>query len=151
MTFALGDNVKITNLRKHGVITAILNSESVTVQVDAISFRCKVSELELHSPSKRKLATKRSVKVIAPAINNSGAALESSSIDLHGKSVREALCALELALNDLLLRDGSRLEIIHGHGSGKVMRAVHEYLSASKVVQNFKIDPVNTGMTVAYL
>jgi DNA mismatch repair protein MutS2 len=149
--FAVGDPVAIIKLKKHGVVTSILNAQSVTVQVGSVSFRCKVSELTPHSASKKKSSAKDKVSIISDSLINSRSRHESMTVDLHGKTVVEALRSLEKALNSLALSGGSRLEIVHGHGSGKVMRAVHDYLSETRVVKNFKVDEINTGMTVAYL
>ena len=149
--FALGDHVVIAKLKKHGVITSVINLSSVTVQVGGVTFRCKVSELAAHNASKKKASAKDKVSIISDTVANSRTRHESATIDLHGKSVADSLHALEKVLNTLALSDGSRLDIIHGHGSGKVMRAVHEYLLKTKIVKSFRVDDVNSGMTVAYL
>ena len=151
MKFSLGDHVVITKLKKHGIVINVLNSQSVTVQVGSVTFRCKVSELGPHSASKRKTSDSSKTRVVTDAASNARTRYESATIDLHGKTVSDSIHILEKALNSLVLSGGSRLEIIHGHGSGKVMRAVHEYLLSMKVVKSFKVDGVNSGMTIAYL
>ena len=73
------------------------------------------------------------------------------SVDLHGMTVRDALDALDAALNRGLLGDASKIEIIHGIGSGALKKAVHDYLRSCRQVREFNISPFNPGTTVAEL
>jgi len=151
MKYKVGDHVSILKLKKHGVVTKVLNAQSVSVQLGAVAIRCKTNELSPHTPSKKKEAGIGKIGLVTDIKTSARSRHESATIDLHGKTVADSLHALEKALNNLILAGGSRLEIIHGHGSGKVMRAVHEYLAKARVVKEFKIDDVNAGMTVAFL
>ena len=76
---------------------------------------------------------------------------KTASIDLHGQTVKEAIEALETALDRALLNDVSQIEIVHGLGTGKVKEAVHKYLANSRHIKNFRISINNPGMTIAYL
>lgn len=73
------------------------------------------------------------------------------SLDLHGRSVEESVRELEQSLSDAIMAGAPQIEVIHGLGSGKVMRAVHKYLSKSPVVHAFKLDAGNPGVTIVYL
>ena len=72
-------------------------------------------------------------------------------LDLHGLTVAEARERLETALDDALLEGAQCLEILHGLGSGKLMKAVHDYLAASRHIKNYTIAPGNPGLTIAYI
>ena len=69
------------------------------------------------------------------------------SLDLHGATKQEALERVEEALDRALLQGCSRIKIIHGIGSGAVREAVHGYLSGSRQVSEFHLDPANAGVT----
>ncbi|MCB0324986.1 MAG: Smr/MutS family protein [Bdellovibrionales bacterium] len=72
-------------------------------------------------------------------------------LDLHGMRKTEALEALERLLDTALRQGASRLEIIHGLGTGTLRDAVHSYLRRSSHVQNFQLDVSNPGTTWAHL
>ena len=72
-------------------------------------------------------------------------------LDLHAKTVVEATALLERHLSQALINGTTILEVIHGFGSGKVRTAVHRYLSGSKHVAKYELDPANSGVTLAYL
>ena len=72
----------------------------------------------------------------------------SPSIDLHGKTVTEALEAIEAFINEALLADHAEVRIIHGHGSGRVKAAVHRHLRGMRVVSRIRLDPANAGATI---
>lgn len=71
-------------------------------------------------------------------------------IDLHGLTVEEALERVEEAVNQAILFEMGQLQIVHGIGTGRVKKAVHAYLSESPVVEQFKVDTLNPGVTWVY-
>lgn len=89
------------------------------------------------------LASKRKVKIADSD--------EVHSVDLHGCTRVEAKENLEMAV-DRALREGvSKLEVIHGIGTGVVKEAVYEYLEGSRHVKSFREDDLNTGCVWVYL
>lgn len=73
------------------------------------------------------------------------------SIDLHGYRVLEALATLEQLLDEALLKNATRIRIVHGIGSGKLKAEIQAFLSKTKHVKRYSIDPTNPGITWAYL
>ena len=73
------------------------------------------------------------------------------TVDLHGMSVDQAMEALEIALDRALLNELSRIELIHGRGRGILREASEKYLTSSKHVKRFALDPSNEGTTWIYL
>jgi DNA mismatch repair protein MutS2 len=60
----------------------------------------------------------------------------------------------ESVLEDALAQASGAIWIIHGHGTGKLRRGVHEYLKTHPQVQRFEAAEQadgGTGVTVAYL
>ncbi len=72
---------------------------------------------------------------------------EIQKLDLHGMTVKSALEALEKTLDLALLEGTAKIEAMHGLGSGKVKEAVHKYLSRSRHVEEYFLDPSNPGVT----
>ncbi len=76
---------------------------------------------------------------------------KNTTLDLHGFTVQEAKEALLQFLSDSILAGHSRIEIIHGHGTGKVKNAAHRVLKGSDVVKRFEVNQRNSGSTTVYL
>ena len=74
-----------------------------------------------------------------------------ASIDLHGKSVDEAIDALDAFMNDALLAVNAEVRIIHGRSGGRIKDAVHKHLRALPPVKSFRLDPRNPGVTIVTL
>jgi DNA mismatch repair protein MutS2 len=72
-------------------------------------------------------------------------------IDFHGWTVNESLARLEEVLDRAILDDVRQINIIHGLGTGKIKNAVHLYLKNSKYISKFELNPLNHGITIAYL
>lgn len=61
-----------------------------------------------------------------------------ATVDLIGKRVEEALEILERLLDRAILGNGREIRLIHGHGSGRLKKAVREYLRTSPYVARFR-------------
>ncbi len=77
-----------------------------------------------------------------------------SRLDLHGQRVEEAIEMIERKLDQAMLSEEREVSIIHGHGSGRLKKAVRAYLSQSPYVATFR--PGNSweggdGITVVTL
>jgi DNA mismatch repair protein MutS2 len=70
------------------------------------------------------------------------------SLDLHGKTVAEAVDALDVFISDALLGDCDHVRVVHGIGGGKVKAAVHQRLRQLPSIRSFRVDPQNAGVTV---
>lgn len=67
-----------------------------------------------------------------------GSAREPNEIDLHGARVEEGLEIVERFLDRAMLADERELRLIHGHGSGRLKKAIRDYLRASPYVAKFR-------------
>jgi len=83
--------------------------------------------------------------------NGASRADASSSIDLHGMTVEDAVAAVDAFLNDAMLASLDDVRIIHGRSGGRVRRAVHERLRRIVSVRGFRLDPRNEGVTIVTL
>ena len=76
---------------------------------------------------------------------------EIKKIDLHGMHAREAIEKLEYTIDRAIIADAWCIEIMHGRGTGKLKNEVSKYLKKSKQIKRFEVDPLNPGVTKAYL
>lgn len=73
------------------------------------------------------------------------------TLDLHGKTVDEALEVLDRFLNEALLADALELRIVHGRSGGRIKAAVQRRLGEIPAVRAFRLDPANPGVTIVVL
>ena len=142
----VGDDVFVSSLKKTGQITQVLGKNLLEVSIGNLRINCKKSDLrwiEKSSSGSRSRSREESNRV-----QQSGGKI---GVDLHGKTSAQALEELEALLNRALLDDAERLEIVHGLGTGKLQRTVHNFLSNSRYIRQFHIDPANPGVTLAFL
>lgn len=68
-----------------------------------------------------------------------------AALDLIGKRVEEALEILERFLDRAILGNEREIRLVHGHGSGKLKKALREYLQASPYVSGFRPGDIIEG------
>ena len=151
MPFKLNENVFVVPLKKAGVITEV--GEKYQVQVGALRIQCSEEMLSYEVPKKsstnevESYIVKRRYKDKISAFKRGAAP---TKLDLHGYTVKDAILALEDAINECILAGGHSLEVIHGLGSGKVKSAVLRKLAEMDCVKNYKVAEGNPGSTWAY-
>ncbi|MCB2155181.1 endonuclease MutS2 [bacterium] len=69
----------------------------------------------------------------------------SLELDLHGFRVEEALAAVDKYLDRALMADVPYVRINHGTGTGKLYRAVHDYLRSYPSVKKFRFATPDEG------
>ena len=73
-----------------------------------------------------------------------------ATVDLHGLTVEDALRVLEKAMDRAIIEGHARMEVVHGIGSGRVRQAVHTYLKGLSIIESFRVDDLNPGVTWVY-
>lgn len=68
-----------------------------------------------------------------------------TEIDLRGMRALEAIAALEKEIDNLNLAGAKETRIIHGIGTGALIKAVHEYLPTNPFVRRFETCQLNEG------
>ena len=66
-------------------------------------------------------------------------------VDLRGNRADMAISELERAMDDALRKGASKLEIVHGRGTGALRREVHEFLKFYPAVESFALAPEDRG------
>ena len=143
--FNEGDGVHIISLKKDGVIQTALGGGRYRVAIGSLTATCSERNLTLsQSPRSNSSSTPQTLRP-------STYPRPSQSLDLHGLTVDEAIRKLETWLDAVILSDLAHVKIVHGLGTGRVKRAVHERLQSFRAVKRFAINQFNPGETDVYL
>ena len=143
--FAAGDRVHIPRLGS-GVIRDVRNGRYVV----EIKGRTMVVDAAQVERARSAPSSTRSDEVTGGGADEPFAAA-AASLDLHGKSVDEAMAALDVLINDALLASLEHVRVIHGRSGGRIRRAVHARLRQLPPVRSFRLDPRNPGVTIVSL
>ncbi len=155
--FTLGAVVQIVGVRgEFSVVSEQNRKGQIEVARGALRMWVDVSRVQLAAKQeikKSKASKKSKNEPVGPFIKTTGLASRRDSIriDLHGLTVAQALEQLEKILDSALLEGAAALEVMHGLGSGALMKAVHAYLAGSKHVKSYSVSPGNPGVTIAYI
>ena len=152
--FKLGESVKVLSMNLTGTVTSLPYSKgNVTVQMGILRSQVNISDLEIideapsytakgmHRTSKGKMKMGKSFSV-------------SPEINLLGKTVDEAVAALDKYLDDAALAHLSSVRIVHGKGTGALRAGIHNYLRRQKHVKSFRLGAFgegDAGVTIAEL
>lgn len=146
-TFVAGERVHVATLGT-GVVREVRNGGRYVIELKGRTMIVGGSQLE---PAQERRATKQPPLPSSPLDSADAPAGSSRDLDLHGKTVLEAVDALDAFLNDALLDGCADVRVIHGRGGGKVKAAVHARLAQVPSVRAFRVDPTNPGVTVVRL
>jgi DNA mismatch repair protein MutS2 len=149
MTFAPGDDVQVAALGK-GVVREVRNGGRYLVELRGRSIVATETQLTAASPRKREPSSgAHASKAGGPDSQAHSSA--STSLDLHGMTVEEAVAALDGFLNDALLAGHAEVRVIHGRSGGRLKAAVHARLKQLRGVRATRLDPANPGVTIVTL
>lgn len=148
MPFVPGDPVHVAALGK-GVVREVRNGERYLVEVKGRALLVTAAQLTRQETPRKAARPKPVPRRGAPDEFEGGS--DSAAIDLHGKTVDEAVEAVSEFLNHVMLRGGREARIIHGRSGGKLKSAVHAMLRRIGSVRGFRVDPRNAGVTVVEL
>jgi DNA mismatch repair protein MutS2 len=140
MRFDIGSEVLVRSMGRRGTVVEALAGSRYRVALGSLQAVCPEHDLQPAKPERG------GGKVSAKSPTPSGVGAR-SSVDLHGLTVEEALRLLEETIDRALLAGSTRLEVVHGIGSGRVRRAVHRYLRLIDNVARFEPDARNPGVT----
>jgi DNA mismatch repair protein MutS2 len=144
--FSPGDRVHLAGLGT-GIVREVRSGARYAIEIKG---RIVIaSGRDLHRAADAGKTRKRAHDAQVPAADAGRRAQAVLSIDLHGKTVDEALAAVESFVSGALIEGHHEVQIIHGRSGGRLKTAVHRYLRQLSVVAAFRIDPANPGVTIA--
>ena len=150
MSFKPGDPVHVALLGK-GTVREVRNGERYLVDIKGRSLVASGGQLTLQESGRKASRPVSASASRAPVEYDTKMRSQTASLDLHGKTVAEALEATISFLNDAMIAGTAEVEIIHGRSGGKIKAAVHAQLKKLASVRGFSIDPRNAGVTIVRL
>lgn len=142
----LGDSVKVLSMGIKGTVSALPDSKGmVLVQMGILKSRIALSDLELLDEEVIKAPGLQ--KTGAGKIKMSKSASISTSLNIIGKTVDEAMPEVEKYLDDAYLAHLSQVTIIHGRGTGALKNAVHQKLKRMKHIKSYRLGTFGEGET----
>ncbi len=135
-----GDNVKIIDLDREGVVTEISDkNEKALIASGNMKIWVGFDNLML---MEMKHKDKHNYSVKMPSKLDKTATTE---IDIRGLASDEAIIELGRFIDNAVLTGINTVTIIHGKGTGVLRTAVHKYLRSNKFIKNFRIGLFGEG------
>jgi DNA mismatch repair protein MutS2 len=140
---ATGDRVIVPPFGLEGVVRSISGGHA-EVDVHGKRLRAAVRDLQVVVPSKPKKAESGTgqVRVHIDLAPREGV---TSDLNVIGCSVDEALTRAERFLDETLVSEQRTVRVIHGHGTGKLQRAISGFLKTHPLVATFYTAPAEHG------
>ncbi len=145
----VGDDVLIYDIDKDATVLEEPKDGFVLVQAVIIKTRVPLSNIRLLS--KRQLKKKNPGRTVTKSVSTPEA---SSSLDLRGQTVEEALMEVDSFLDRASRMHLSQVTIIHGKGTGALRAAVQQHLRRCAQVKSFRLGTYGegeSGVTIAEL
>ncbi|MEE8319108.1 MAG: endonuclease MutS2 [bacterium] len=144
-----GDRVLVVPIDAEGTVTSVMSQgKDAEVQSGGIRMKVAVSDLTpLADPGDI-----RPDEQLAPRTGYTGDSGVLSELNLLGFTVHEALEAVDMVLDRLILGPGRTLRIIHGKGTGRLREAITESLDKDPRVVSSRpgaAEEGGAGVTVA--
>lgn len=140
----VGDFVSIANTTTTGEIVELnLEKKKATIAAGSIKLQVKVSQL---IPQKKQKSQQE--RVYGIEFTNT---YSQTTLDIRGERPEEAEYETVKFLDDAFASNLSRVEIIHGKGTGMLKKMVHEILKQHDEVKDFyfaKIEMGGEGVTI---
>ena len=134
--------VFVRKFNKNGIILSRPSkSDEVQVQIGMIKTNVPVDELEkAHSDNSTK------EKPLTSTYSNlSRAKNVKSEINVIGLNVEEAVFVVDKFLDDASLAKLNNVRIVHGKGTGKLMKGIHKFLKTNPHVKSFRLGTYGEG------
>ena len=138
----VGDTVELLKLGTKASVIAINKDGTYQLQAGIMKLTAKADEiylLEHDNPYKEKHVRPK----------HSGREMKTSAmsteIDLRGMDTIEAICVLDLYMDEAMRSNLGTVRIIHGKGTGAVRNAVHQALKKNKFVKSFRLGVYGEG------
>lgn len=139
-----GDAVRVLSMGLKGTVSTLPDAKgNLFVQCGIMRTQANIKDLALLNEP----------VVTAPGLQRSGAGRikmskslsVSTEINLLGKTVDEALPALDKYLDDAYLAHMPSVRVVHGKGTGALRNAVHSHLKRLKYVKEFRLGEYGEG------
>ncbi len=137
-----GDNVLIFDIDKKGIVIEEEDSSGkVFVQAGIMKVRVPIENLRLleeKKPQRPIGVSRRNVKGVSDI-------KVETEIDLRGKYAFDAITELDKCIDNALLAKINKITVIHGKGTGKLRKEIHNYLKKHPMVKSYRLGVFGEG------
>lgn len=146
-SLSIGDMVMVHSLGVKGVVSTLPNAKGkLFVQMGIMRSEVDIKDLELLEEETLQVRKEKiRERSNAGKIKASKSMSVSSSINLIGKTVDEALPLLDKYLDDAYLARLHQVTIIHGVGTGALRNAVQAHCKKTKYIESYRIGEYGEG------
>jgi DNA mismatch repair protein MutS2 len=148
----IGDKVRLVDTHTAGIIKELLDDDAV---VEFGNFRMKTQVRKLEKISSKEARKAERSGVQKEAQESAARRYEikdvSTRLDLRGLMGDEAILEIDKFIDTAITNNLSKIDIIHGKGTGALRKRVTEYLKDDKRVKSFRLggwDEGGSGVTV---
>lgn len=143
--FHLGDSVKVLSMNLTGSVTSLPDAKgNLFVQMGILRSQVNISDLEIIEEPLT--VTAKQMRRTSTGKMKMGKSMSvSPEINLLGKTVDEAIAALDKYLDDAYIAHLKSVRIVHGKGTGALRKGVHNYLKRQKHVDSFRLGEFGEG------
>ena len=140
----LGDSVHVLSLNLNGTVSSHPDSKGyLFVRCGIIRTKVHISDLEL--VDEPVITSKQLSRTSTGKVRMSKAMSVSPEINVLGKTVDEAVAELDKYLDDAYIAHLNSVRIIHGKGTGKLRKGIHDYLRRQKHVESYHLAEYGEG------
>ncbi len=135
-TIDIGDRVKSGKTK--GKVVSISSKDATILSDEGYKLRLPLHTITKIGHNQKRVVSKTKLEYQRP--QNVGVKL-----DLHGLRVDEAIEKLDAFISDSLLANFDEVLVFHGIGTGKLSKAVREYLETHPRIKGFEDAPPHMG------
>jgi DNA mismatch repair protein MutS2 len=141
----VGDYVNIRSLNSHGQVIGIsADGDMVEVMIGDMKTRANRLFVEKARNTPASISAMNRDRIdIEP--------LEGPELNIMGMRVDDAMKEVDRFIDKAIIEGISRVRILHGIGTGRLMNAVKEHLTEAAYIKEIKIDARNKGVTIVEL
>jgi DNA mismatch repair protein MutS2 len=139
----VGDRVVVPPFGLQGVVKVIADGQA-EIDVHGKRLRAPARDLRVVGGATSAKAERpaSSVKVTVDLVPRPG---QLSDLNVVGCTVDEALARAERFLDETLVTDQRTVRVIHGHGTGRLQKAISGFLKSHPLVDRFHTAPMEHG------
>lgn len=148
-----GDRVFVKSLGGEGEVVSVDEKKGIVqIQSGMLKMKADISEIRLigaKKQPKRQVGGTRTVHT-----GSKSAASATSSVDVRGMTVEEAVLDLDKFIDGVLRSGLNEITIIHGKGTGALRKGIHVYLRKHPNIRTFRVGTFGEGeegVTIAEL
>ena len=130
--------VYVTNLNKEGIVLShVSKNNEVQVQIGSMKMSINIRNLQ---KIKENSKTETNAYSHVPKARN-----VKTEINVIGMTVEEANFVIDKFLDDSVLANLETVRIVHGKGTGKLRKGIHEFLKTNPHVKSFRLGNFGEG------